>query len=141
MKSLRTLITTCLLFTAVNLFAQIENRPLMTVNIPFSFSVDGHALPAGDYTVLAVTPVENMALVSADGKHSLIIRDLPNYANNPSATSRLVFNRYGNEYFLAQVWTAGQDVARNPFAGDREKEMARRGGHPDTEIVVAYAKR
>jgi hypothetical protein len=141
MKSLRTLITTCLLFTSVSLFAQIENRPLMTVNIPFNFSVDGHALPAGEYTVLAVTPVKNIALVSTDRKHSLIVSDLPNYASNPSVSSRLVFNRYGNQYFLAQVWTAGQEVARNPFASNQEKEMARAGGRPQTEIVLAFAKR
>jgi len=34
MKSARTLITICLLFTAATLFARTENRPLMKVSIP-----------------------------------------------------------------------------------------------------------
>jgi hypothetical protein len=63
-------------------------------------------------------------LISADRKHSTIVNDLPNYASTPSENSRLVFNKYGNEYFLAQVWTKGDSVARNPSISKRAMEVA-----------------
>ena len=66
---------------------------------------------------------------------------LPNYAKGPSSNSRLVFHRYGNEYFLAEVWTAGQDVARNPLSSKKAMESASNGEKPETFAVVARADR
>ena len=48
-----------------------------------------------------------------------------------------MFRKYGDEYFLAQVWTAGQKVARNPFSSKRAMEIASRGGKPETKVVIA----
>lgn len=139
MKSARTLITICLLFTAATLFAQTESNRLMKVNVPFAFGVEDHSLPAGEYLVLTVTPERTIRIVSADGKHSAIVNTLPNYAKSPSTRSRLVFHKYGNEYFLAQVWTAGQNVARDPLSSKRAMEIASSGGTPETFTVMAFA--
>jgi hypothetical protein len=140
MKSARTLITICLLFTAASLFAQTtESQRLMTVNVPFTFAVGDHSLPAGEYLVLTVTPERSIRIVSTDGKHSAIVNDLPNYATKPSPSSRLVFHKYGNEYFLTQVWTGGQNVARNPLSSKRAMEIASSGGAPETFTVIALA--
>jgi hypothetical protein len=138
MKSARTLITICLLFTAATLFAQTtSSRPLMKVNIPFAFDVEDHSLPPGEYLILTVTPERSIRIASVDGKHSVIVNDLPNYASEPSENSRLVFHRYGNEYFLAQVWTAGENVARNPLSSTRAMEIVRSGGTPETFTILA----
>jgi hypothetical protein len=139
MKSVRTLITICLLFTAATLFAQTESQRLMKVNIPFAFGVEDHSLPPGEYLVLTVTPERSIRIVSADGKHSAIVNTLPNYAKSPSETSRLVFHKYGTEYFLSQVWTGGQNVARNPLSGKRAMEIASSGGMPETRTIIALA--
>ena len=141
MKTARTLITICLLLTAATLFAQIENRSLMKVSIPFSFTVDNQTLPAGVYFVKAVTPEHSISLTSADSKHATIVSDLPNYAGAPSLNSRLVFHKYGNEYFLTQVWTKGESVARNPYVSKRAIELAQSGSRANTEIVLAYVVR
>jgi hypothetical protein len=137
MKSSLTLITICLVFTAVTLSAQTTNQRLMTVNIPFAFSVENHSLPEGEYMIFTVTPERSIRIVSSDGKHSAIVNTLPNYANLPSENSRLVFHRYGDEYFLTQVWAAGQDVARNPLSTKRAMEIASSGGTPQTFTVLA----
>ena len=141
MKTARALITIVLLFTAATLFAQTESQRLMKVNVPFAFGVEDHSLPAGEYLVLTVTPERSIRIVSADGKHSAIVNTLPNYAKSPSETSRLVFHRYGDEYFLAQVWTAGQNVARNPLSSKRAMEIASSGGKPQTFTVLALTDR
>jgi len=138
MKSTRTLITIVLLFTAVSLFAQTtSSQRLMTVNIPFAFSAEGHDLPAGEYLVLTVTPERSIRIASTDGKHTAVVNTLPNYASQPSENSRLVFHRYGDEYFLTQVWTAGQNVARNPLSSKQAMQLASSGGQPQTFTVLA----
>ena len=140
MKSARTLITICLLFTTVSLFAQMRSsQQLMKVNIPFAFGVEGHAMPAGEYFVLTVTPERSIRIASADGKHSAIVNTLPNHAKEPSTNSRLVFHKYGDEYFLYEVWTVGQTVARNPLSSKKAMEIAGSGGKPETRVVIALA--
>jgi len=140
MKTTRTLITICLLFTTATLIAQTTpSQRLMTVNVPFAFGVDGHSLPAGEYLVLTVTPERSIRIASVDGKHSTIVNTLPNYAKEPSTNSRLVFHKYGDEYFLYEVWTVGQNVARNPLSTKKAMEIASSGGKPETRIVIALA--
>jgi hypothetical protein len=141
MKTARTLITICLLFTAASTFAQTVSQRLMKVKIPFAFAVEDVSLPGGEYLVFTVTPERSIRIVSVDGKHSAIVNTLPNYASSPSENSRLVFRRYGNEYFLAQVWTAGQNVARNPLSSKKAMEIASSGGRPETLTVIALADR
>jgi hypothetical protein len=141
MKSVRTLITIVLLFTAVSLFAQTTpSQQLMKVNIPFAFSVENHSLPEGEYLVLTVTPERSIRIVSIDGKHSAIVNTLPNYVGTPSPSSRLVFHRYGSEYFLAQVWTAGQNVSRNPLSSKKAMEIASSGVAQQTFTILARAE-
>ena len=131
MKSTRTPITICLLFIAVTLVAQTTpTKRLIMVNVPFSFGVEGHSLPAGEYTIFTVTPERSIRIASNDGKHSAIVNTLPNYASSPSENSRLVFHRYGDEYFLVQVWTAGQNVARNLVSTQRAMEIGSNGASP-----------
>jgi hypothetical protein len=141
MKTARTLITICLLFTATaSLFAQTTPTwRLIKVDIPFAFGVEDRLLPAGKYTIFTVTPERSIRIVSANGKHSAIVNTLPNYAKEPSSNSRLVFHRYGNEYFLAEVWTAGQDVARNPLSSKKAMESASNGERPEAFTVIALA--
>ena len=137
MKSVRTLVTICLLIAATTLFAQTQNRQLLTAKIPFNFSVGNSSLPAGDYSISTVLPERMIRIDSADGQHSVILKTLPNYASSPSGNSRLVFNRYGEEYFLAQVWVAGENVGRNPILSGRAMESAKKGSSPQTMTVAA----
>jgi hypothetical protein len=141
MKNARTLISICLLLTAATLFAQTESQRLMKVNVPFAFGVEDHSLPAGEYFVYTVTPERSIRIASADGKHSAVINTLPNYANQPSVNSRLVFHKYGDQYFLAQVWTAYQNVSRNAMSSKRAMEIASSGALPQTTTIIALTGR
>ena len=142
MKTTRSLITICLLFTAATLVAQTTpSQRLMKVNVPFSFGVEGHSLPAGEYLVLTVTPERSIRIASIGGRHSAIVNTLPNYTKEPSTNSRLVFHKYSDEYFLYQVWTVGQNVARNPLSSKKAMEIASSGGTPESLTVIALADR
>ena len=139
MKSVRTLIVACLFSTAAGLFAQTVNHQLMKVKVPFSFSVQNQSLPAGEYIIFTVLPERAILITSTDGRYSAIVYTLPNYASSPAEKSPLISHRYGDEYFLTQVWTQGESVARNPMLSKRATSMASNGSSRQTWTVLAEA--
>ena len=88
------------LAAAGNLSAQ---EHMVKANIPFDFTVNNNVLPAGTYTISSLSPsavqvrnvnghVAELSLVQNDDKRS--------------ATPVLVFQRYGNQYFLHEILAA-----------------------------------
>lgn len=94
-------------------------------DIPFDFIVGGTTLPSGEYTVSALTTnSDGLRISSRDGKSSVI--RLSNLAMDESKkqVARLVFHRYGQQYFLAEVWT-GADYGRRLMQSKRERSLRR----------------
>lgn len=142
MKTIRNLIWISLVLAATTAFAQqIENRQLMKVNIPFQFMVGERAYPAGEYLVTSVIPERTLRISSAAGNLAAFVTVEPLYAQRPSASNHLVFNRYGNSYFLEEVWIAGVDVARSLAKGKWEMEVASNQRKPDSATVLAELSR
>jgi len=97
----------------------------LLVNIPFDFVAGNQTLPAGDYSVQASGPERTLILIDRkDPAASAIINSNAVVANEIQSQSKLVFNRYGDRYFLSQVWTAGNSRGRQLLKSGREKEMA-----------------
>ena len=72
-------------------------------SVPFEFTVGDKALPAGNYTVASITLGSDAILVrSIEGKDSAA--RLTMQAEGESDHAKLVFHRYGQRYFLAEVW-------------------------------------
>lgn len=134
MKTVRTLISIALLFTALSLCAESAHQLPLNVRVPFAFNVDNRLLPAGDY-VVEETMERAIRIASVDGAHSAVIHTVNKHAHSRSVNSRLVFQKYGDEYFLAEVWRKGDDFARSPVASQRQKAIAQGG-----DIVASYAR-
>lgn len=140
MKSIRILITISLLLTAATLFAQTESsQKLMKISVPFSFSVENHSLPSGEYFIYTVTPQRSVRIVSADGSHAVTVNTLPNYSSQPSVKSSLTFHRYGNDYFLSQIQVASQSVLRSTMESSKEVDLARNGSDYQRTTILASA--
>jgi hypothetical protein len=79
----------------------IAQDHVIKANIPFDFAVGDTSLPAGEYTVS--TPFRGvLELRSAD--HSKIVTIMSTESYDESRIgSKLVFDRYGNQYFLHEV--------------------------------------
>ncbi|MFZ0523503.1 MAG: hypothetical protein WAN14_16805 [Candidatus Acidiferrales bacterium] len=111
------------------------------VNIPFAFQAGDRTMPAGEYRIQRLSAeMEGIQLIQQhDGKNSTTVTSLPAESKDKSAPARLVFNRYGNEYFLAEIWADGTHGRRLHKSG-REKEWASTLGR--TEVaVLAHAYR
>jgi hypothetical protein len=74
------------------------------VNIPFEFSAGKTTLQPGVYSIKRMSG-NNMTLRSADGKSAVILNAPLNLTStDPESVERLVFNKYGDQYYLSQIW-------------------------------------
>lgn len=81
----------------------------LEVNIPFQFHAGNTKLPAGTYHIhtLDNTDLKLMEISSADGSVSALFEVRDAEANSTPAKSELVFNKYGDRYFLAKLYDEG----------------------------------
>ena len=120
-------VTGCLLalMIAVPAHAQMPGTTIRAT-IPFDFIVRGKTLPAGNYekrdhVLFETEPVETM--------------EIPN-------ESEIVFHRYGDSYFLSEVFTAGEETGQELTTSRAERrlrsEMASNKANAETVAVAAY---
>ena len=90
----------------VSVRAQAPSK--VEVNIPFAFSAGKATLQPGIYTIKRMSG-NLVTLRSEDGKSKVILNaPVTDTSSDPSAVERLVFERNGEHYALAQIWlTAG----------------------------------
>jgi hypothetical protein len=98
---------------------------ISTVNVPFSFWMDNHELPAGNYRIL-LRSNKMLELNGPNGqRHMIMVHEA--ISSETSRTGYLLFHRYGETYFLAQVWSAqaniGLECSRTPAEKRAERQM------------------
>ena len=104
-------------------------------NVPFDFIVGGTSLPAGEYTIESINSTDKLLLIrSADGNGKAMTLSHSVISRRPTEKSELIFSQYGGEYFLAQIWTAGNDAGRELPTGKCERRLAE--NHPPLAVVV-----
>jgi hypothetical protein len=126
------------LLAAINIHAQSSNR--QTANIPFSFNVEGKSFPAGLYNVTRLNPQSDKAVLmikSADGKVSKVVLTQPVQAVSPQESAKLIFSRYGEQYFLSQVWTPADNTGLELPKSRAEKTVARNARMASERMSIA----
>ena len=94
---------------------------LATVNIPFAFRMGNQTMPAGMYRIDLVSnhvvklrgPDHTVGSVAMHSATKLLASD----------TGIIVFDRYGENYFLRQIWTAGNKDGLESWQTRVEKNM------------------
>jgi hypothetical protein len=96
-------------------------------DIPFNFVVGSKTYPAGTYEIgtIDVRNSRTLLLKARDGNASAMINSNAAESLTPANKTKLVFNRYGNQYFLSRVWVNGETLGHQLPKSSREKEMAR----------------
>ena len=102
----------------------------MVVNVPFAFVASGQRLPAGHYIVKAVD--DGRIRIFNSQNVGLYLSTHAARRSKPEGT-KLVFHRYGEEYFLSSLWINGNQTGRELFHSKAEMELARR----NTSVQVA----
>ena len=89
-------------FGLASVQAQAPSR--VEVKIPFEFSAGKTTLKPGVYTIRRMSG-NLITLRNVENKSSVILNAPVNLSSTDiEATERLVFNKYGDQYFLAQIW-------------------------------------
>ena len=104
----------------------LSNR--ITANIPFDFNVADKKLPSGKYSIGRARQNSDDSVLSIDDKdyRSKAIRlSVPVQTSRPKETPTLVFHVYGDQYFLFQVWTAGEITGRQFIKSRSERQIQR----------------
>jgi len=126
-----------LLALGLLLAASAQAQTAMKVNVPFDFVVNGQIMPAGEYRVEAVGLAGNaLSIRKADQGATTLALSNACASRDTAEKSKLVFHRYGSEYFLAQVWTAGSNTGHQLPRTRAEREIA---GNQTTPQFVAIA--
>ena len=111
------------LLTFASALGQSDRQTI--IHIPFNFSVGEKAFPAGKYVIERNRKDSDTVWVikrkDDAGKAMLLTR--PVRANETQQDTRLVFRQYGDLYFLAEFWTAGDQTGREIQVSDREKAL------------------
>ena len=115
--------TVCLLALAAEA-ARAQSAAVLRVNVPFDFGAAESVLPAGEYSVRFVSQ-RGVLLRSADGRTKVLVQAplAREGRGRAEARERLVFRRYGDAYFLAQVWAGG---GRELYESGAEARLVKR---------------
>jgi hypothetical protein len=117
----------------------------MTVHVPFEFALRDRVLPAGDYSVRELTD-DGAAITirSADSREALtVLSSNADAQGRQSAAPRLVFRRYGDQYFLAAIWlnaNNGRAINKSHRERSLQKELAQAGRAVEPEVITVAAE-
>jgi hypothetical protein len=134
-QMIRTMVVTVSLLVLLFAGFAFGSTQVLKVDIPFEFHVGADAFPAGEYWIeleklTSGSPTgATLLLRTKDGTVFHRTLTIPSSAAFSTGESRITFNRYGDQYFLAEVGSSGYTASlrRSPL----EKNLAAQtdGGH------------
>jgi hypothetical protein len=148
MLSLVSMFTLCVAVSSAN--AQLSNP--IRAKIPFDFNVGDKKLPAGEYTfsrLSGFSDTKTMLVSNVDSSTRVFQSTLGAQVLTPKNASTLVFNKYGAQYFLEQIWTGGEQegtqlpesrgerTARRQLAQTQQSNMSGKVIRAETVDIVA----
>jgi hypothetical protein len=91
----------------------------MQVNVPFAFHNGSQLLPAGVYRV----EIQSSHLILLRGQsRSGFVMTNPETTSKVTGSGKVIFNRYGNQYYVSQFWPAGSETGQRSVKSRQEKE-------------------
>jgi len=96
----------------------------MTVTVPFGFELGSKHFAPGAYTVS--TPVNNVIELQSTSTAGIIMT-VPGQTLRPTKTSKIVFDRYGDHYFLRQIWFNAEETSYLQCPESKAEKEAKRG--------------
>jgi hypothetical protein len=107
-------------------FAHSQVSQSIQGNVPFNFRVGDSVLPAGQYIVRPLRSGSAVLQIQSSEPKGKGIMCLSNQVQaNTQQGAKLVFHRYGDTYFLSQVWTgSGLSTGSGIKPSKAERAMA-----------------
>jgi hypothetical protein len=145
-RSLKTLprLSLFLLLLTASYSAQAQSADRMVVNIPFEFSAGDKQLPAGEYSVKRTSATASAYTIQrTDSSAAVIVLATVTLGGGAEQQggARLVLRRYGDVYFLAQVWMpnrgTGSQIPESRSERRLRREAAAKDSRPQQTVLFA----
>jgi hypothetical protein len=120
-------------------FAQSQSR--VQADVPFAFTMQDRAMPAGNYQIIALSD-RVLEVWNLDEKHGQLLAKQMSVQSSKAQGPKLVFHKYGDQYFLSQIWDGQNNTGIELAESKREKEvkMASNGAPTAPETVIVAMK-
>ena len=126
MKKQSYLIAGLLVLTSMAVTQVARAQESLVVDIPFAFVAGNARLPAGEYRVQKLNRNSAVLLMHcSDSSASALVITQAAQANELQSESKLIFNRYGNNYFLSKIWSSESATGSQLPKSPREKELTK----------------
>ncbi len=111
----------------------------LIASVPFNFSLGQKTMTAGLYEV---KPINNQveSFRNMETGVSQIVMKSQNVESNRQQGAKLVFNKYGRHYFLAEIWDGSGNPGIQFKKSQHENELAQDRYSQGPEIVVVAMK-
>jgi hypothetical protein len=98
----------------------------VAAEIPFQFHVGNKTFPAGNYVIhqLDNSDLTIMQIRSADGKLSALFNVESAQAKATPEITELIFNKYGDQYFLSEMFDEGEPDGSKVVPSKDEKRAS-----------------
>jgi hypothetical protein len=108
------------------------------ITIPFTFVVAQKVLPAGEYTFEpnSKDSFHVWLLAGEKGNDAVLFPTVPLRARQTQEETKLVFSKYDDQYFLSEIWTAGEQSGYKLHLSKQEQQLAKNGTHPEQVVVT-----
>jgi hypothetical protein len=121
--------------------AQLGSSDKITTNVPFEFVAGNKVIPAGSCTV-QLAGLNSTALMIRNRDANVNLFALPQMGEiaKASGATALVFNKYGDRYFLSAVRVEGERVIYRMPRNKAEAELQASNVPATEEVLLATLK-
>jgi hypothetical protein len=117
--------------------AQAQSR--VNADVPFAFSLQDKAMPAGNYQIISLSG-QALEVLNLDTQHGQLLAKQMSVQAYKDQSPKLVFHKYGDQYFLSQIWYGDSHYGIGFAESKREKEVKMAAnGLPDVAETVIVA--
>lgn len=116
----------------------VQAQTRVKADVPFAFSLQDKSMPAGNYAVISLSN-QSLEIWNLDANRGTLVAKQMSMQSNREQSPKLVFHKYGDQYFLAQIWY-DQDSGIGFAESKREKEVkTASNGLPNASETVIVA--
>ncbi|MGD0416401.1 MAG: hypothetical protein ABSA80_13665 [Terriglobales bacterium] len=118
--------------------AQLNSRSKIVTQVPFEFMVANKVVPAGEWVVRIITVDGNILDISnAKTNSGVFSPSSQTEAKQTASHCALVFNQYGDRYFLSGIKLQGSKIAYRLPESKAEAELRAQNVSPTVETLIA----
>jgi hypothetical protein len=138
MNRTKTIWMAAALAAVVGLVAWAGEASAIRANVPFDFTVADQKLPAGVYQFVQSGTFSAVHIESRGDAKTFLVGSVPGNDNKTGYLAALSFNKYGDQYFLTEVWMGNGPAGVQVAKSKAEKKLTSR---PESYNVAASTVR